>query len=156
MLLFVFIRVGSCCQKNKKCFGCSKAKMNHNKVFKTLRKTYILERILVAFYHRDNGDVVCLSEITLSMKDTSSCFLFVCIFHSGTLRESIQLRKLSFQLFQCTCDPLIRGFLIGFIQTATNKGVLTKHLVILKKKSSLGDGARAFVTGFAKGSEYGH
>ncbi len=33
---------------------------------------------------------------------------------------------------------------------------ITKHLVILKKKSSLGDGARDFVTVFSKGREYGH
>jgi len=31
-----------------------------------------------------------------------------------------------------------------------------QHLLILKKKGSLGDGARAFVTGLANGSEFGH
>ncbi len=128
MLVFIALVFLSCLSlsgwvhaaKTKKCFGCSEARNEPQQSFQNPQKNIHWEIIRVDFYHRDNGDVVCLSEITLSVKDTSSCFLCACIFHSWTLRESIQLHRLSFQLFQCTCDPLIRGFIKGFIQTTTN------------------------------------
>ncbi len=118
-LMLEFIRVGSCSQ-NQKMLWLFWSKNEPQQSFQNPQKNIHWEIIRVDFYHRDNGDVVCLSEITLSVKDTSSCFLCACIFHSWTLRESIQLHRLSFQLFQCTCDPLIRGFIIGLIQTTTN------------------------------------
>lgn len=70
VLLFVLIIVGSC-------LWLFWSKNEPQQSFQNPQK----DIILLAFYHMDNGYVVCLSIITLSMNDTSSRFFFVCIFH---------------------------------------------------------------------------
>ncbi len=97
MLVFIALVFLSCLSlsgwvhaaKTKKCFGCSEARNEPQQSFQNPQKNIHWEIIRVDFYHRDNGDVVCLSEITLSVKDSSSCFL--CLLNPEGINSITQI-----------------------------------------------------------------